>query len=193
MSLDQNLRLATQVAMSVRKAIPRSANSKESGSPLLESGMAVNSVSWGMLNAQRARVGRKLPKSDKAWNKSLNKMAKAARKSGAGNCGEVAGVACLELKKRGGACVEYVQVEDGQSSNSVVPHVIAVLGRDPDGGATADFTNVGTPDTWHPNAVICDPWARIAYAAKDYQDFWDGLKSYSDDPEGLYCVVLHRL
>lgn len=70
----------------------------------------------------------------------------------AGNCGEQAAIAFMFLYDRGVRPIDYM-------SRVNANHAFVVIGRKLPSKASA-------PSTWGKDAVICDPWAGHAYAAR---------------------------
>jgi hypothetical protein len=192
MSLDGNMKLGIAAAAYVRQKVPKSANYKFTSSVI-----TFNSKPLKMMTARDSDLANlratydKPGKGDDAaaiWKKICANVAKI-EKRGIGNCGEVAAVALVYLKSTGTSeTLDYVYIIDGATSNAVVPHVVAVIGR---GGDTT--LDIGLPGTWSADAVICDPWDRVVYPAKDYDFYWKGLKTHSSRPNDLTCQLKLRV
>ncbi|MCY2965513.1 MAG: hypothetical protein NT069_18090 [Planctomycetota bacterium] len=198
MGLQENLGIATSAAMIVRQAVPFSSNAAETSSPIqTASGKVVNTVSHSKLTSKiRSGGAPEMPGDPVAWLESFEEIWKRCAKHKIGNCGELAAMCCLYLHKQRAFPVEYVQVDDGQTTNAVVPHVITVVGRAVNQFPSVwpkDCSPIGLPDTWGPDAVICDAWDHIAYPAADYDSFWGGLRAHSDAPGSLTCMLIHQL
>jgi len=189
MSLDGNMRLGVDAAGYTRQKVPKSANYKFTSSALMLNNkpLKMHTASDAQLNSLRSQYGQPGADPGAFWT-WLVKVVGKVEKAGIGNCGEVAAVALAYLKAKGVTeTLDYVNVLDGQSMNAVVPHVIAVIGRG--GDAQQD---IGLPSTWSADAVICDPWDRVVYPAKDYDFFWRGLKTHSSSPSTLTCELVVR-
>ena len=215
--LRANLKLATKVAGEVSLMVPRSANAVESGrvyhggpifrladGKLAQSQLYPHLADRANYAAQRAMV----ETTSKTWTEYFEKTELECKKSGMGNCTELAAIACKRLQEAGARQVELVSIGDGSTVNCLAPHAVAVLGRS-DYGKHPELSidarrfpgslgailgsEIGTPDDWNENAVICDPWARIAYPARDFPDYWDVLRTHNAQPEKLGCFLLHRL
>lgn len=135
---------------------------------------------------------KKLPANDKGWLKMFKQMNEVCYRHQIGNCGELAGIACLRLHEKGVSPVEFVQIWDGVTNNPALPHLVAVIGRGLVLAGTANI-DIGKPDTWHADAVICDPWDRAVYPAQDYDKFWKALRHHAARPKALFCFLLHRM
>ncbi len=184
MALKENMRAGIEAAGKARKKIPKSANYAYTSSPIrigdknyykaetLPQNLAENSELGKMRGTIQAARG------DKSMWEFLRKAAKIAASKGIGNCGEVSAVAIDELyKAHKGKILEYVDVCAGSTRNAVIPHVIVVIGRQ--GGTATPESDMGFPDSWGPNAVICDAWDRNVYPANQYKNWWDGLKKHA--------------
>ena len=211
MGLQENLKIATQVAMEVRQKVNKSANQAWTSSPIIRHrGMGVKDVTTnptarehqGLVHnevsnktlfqkVRRFLLG-KAPTNSLGWEQDFKKIKKLCYSHKVGNCGELAAIACLLLSEAGAGQVEYVQVWDNVTNNPALPHIIAVLDRQP-GQTVSDFADVGKPEDWSADAVICDPWDRTAYPAHDSDFFWQGLRSVAAQPTKLTCKVLHQM
>ena len=222
MSLDDNLRAAKKAAMKVRKSVPNSSNTAWTSSPVISTGGVAPKTSglmpaiWGLffadtvpsssgvvneitiesLNATVRSSGKaKLPSDSQEWLQSFREIRSKCTSFKAGNCGELAAIACLELRDAQVATpVEYVQIWDGVTQNPALPHLVAVIGRRPN-LLSADNQPIGLPDTWHADAVICDPWDRVFYAAHQYTDYWGGCAASRSAPTSspVVCFIRCRL
>ena len=212
--LEANLRLATRIAGEVSQAVPHSINALEAGrvyykgpptktpNGLIEQKIFVpHGPPSEAYHMQRDLV----EKASNTWDGYFQLTEEACQTSRVGNCKELTAIACKKLKEGGAKYVDYVAVTDNATINSVVPHAFAVVGRTANkddlsipaqeyfGGQISRVSDLGLPDQWGDSAVICDPWARNAYPAKDFDQFWDNLKNYCNSPDTLTCVLLHRL
>src|SRR5262249_52273779 len=77
----------------------------------------------------------------------------------AGNCSELSAVAYKFLDEAGVRPLERVYLA------APGDHVFTVLGRDP-------WSDLQDVRTWGCNAFVCDPWANLAFKAKDYPTLW---------------------
>jgi hypothetical protein len=195
MGLQQNLMLGVQVVKRVRLEVPKSSNTSYTSSPTkTTSGSFVNSVS--SVAAVRPPGSNIKPTTAGDWLEHFRKVVKRCKQHGMGNCGELAAIACMYLREAKAFPVEYVQIADGVTQNPAIPHLVAVIGRTAIQGPHAwpsDDTSIGLPDTWHADAVICDPWDRVVYAATDYDDYWGGLRKHSPIPGSLTCTLVHQI
>lgn len=195
MSLDQNLKLAIAVAGRVRMAVPNSSNTGYTSSFVqTQSGKVVNAVS--SISAVRPRGSTAMPTDPAGWLESFRELEKRCTEHGMGNCGELAAIACLMLRDSKAYPVDYVQIADGVTSNPAIPHLVAVIGRTALQGPQAwpaDKSPIGLPDTWHADAVICDPWDKTCYPAAEYDAYWAGLRKHSQSPATLACTLIHQL
>jgi hypothetical protein len=220
MSLDDNLSAAMKAATKVRTAVPNSSNTAWTSSPVISTGGVapktsglmpaiwglfvadivpsssgvVNEVTSGSLSATvRSSGPGKLPSDSQEWLQSFQEIRAKCTNFKAGNCGELAAIACLELREaQVAAPVEYVQIWDAVTTNPALPHLIAVIGRQPN-LLSGDNQPIALPNTWHADAVICDPWDRVFYAAHQYYGYWAGLRSVADRPNQLACRLLHQM
>ena len=213
-ALQANLKLATRIAGEVSQAVPKSTNALESGRvhyktpPIMtETGSTRQEVIVphrpvvGALGMQRLSMLQGF----ETWDEFFQWAETTCKKSGVGNCQELAAMACKSLKDNGAEHVDYVVVTDNKTINSVLPHAFAVVGRTENGntskipidelisGTISNAGDLGLPNEWNESAVICDPWARNAYPAKDFNQFWDIMKEHSKSPATLTCSLLHRL
>ena len=209
--LASNLQLATEVAGTVSQLVPKSTNAIESGrvyfsktytsadGQLMHQCVVPHEANDSEVLMQRENISSKAS----GWEQHFDLADELCRQSGVGNCYELAAMACKRLKEKGAEHVDYVLVSDGRTHNSVLPHVVAVVGRT-ESTSPSSFTkyedrhsakhrNISLPDRWDESAVICDPWARVAYPAKDYKDYWSGFKLSSKSRRTLTCMLLHRL
>jgi hypothetical protein len=195
MGLEENLKLGIQVAKKVRLNVQNSSNTGYTSSPVkTTSGSVVNAVS--SIDAVRPSGTMTRPTTPFDWLESFNGIRDRCTKHGMGNCGELAAIACLFLREAKAFPVDYVEIADGVTRNPAIPHLVAVIGRTVIQGPHAwprDDTNIGLPDTWHADAVICDPWDRVAYAAQDYDAYWGGLRMHSQSPGNLRCTLVHQI
>ena len=213
--LEVNLKLATRIAGEVSQAVPYSTNALESGRVYYK-GPPIRTITDSTrqqifvphrppLNGAYSEQRELVEQASKTWDDYFQRTEKACQQSGMGNCVELAAMACKRLKDSGANHVDYIIVTDLKTDNTVIPHRFAVVGRttseDDSGisvqhffsGQLSRVRNLGLPNQWNDSAVICDPWARNAYPAKDFDQFWDNLKSYCDSPATLTCGLLHRL
>lgn len=182
MGLDDNMRLGTAAAGYARLKVPISTNYDFTSSPIYrQGGEPLYKATTVQLMAVRGKMPKQGTQAD--WYKA---MVKLALKNGAGNCHEVAAVAADYLKTKGATGVEIVFVLDDVTGNQVIPHVITVIGRT---GLVGGGGEIGLPDSWGPDAVVCDAWDRVVYPAAMYDTFWDGLKRASKSPSTLKCLV----
>jgi hypothetical protein len=195
MGLAENLKLATEVAMIVAQKVPRQSNAREAGRPILADGTVFSEIAHADLKEQRKGYKGK-PLNALEWAENWKKAKNACYKSGMGNCGEMAGIACLELREKGAKVVELVEIRAGALKNPTIPHVIAVVGRARGARDKANpaFHIIGLPSHWGNDTVICDPWSRIAYPASQYDQFWSALKTAAgDSAKYLNCELKCRL
>jgi hypothetical protein len=100
-------------------------------------------------------------------------QAEMARKFGTGNCEMQASLAFEFLKsfKKFPVDIVYFQMFEKNAQKPVKKllggtemarpdHVFVVIGR-------PKATDISNSDTWGPDAVVCDPWARRAYRAQN--------------------------
>jgi hypothetical protein len=190
MSLDDNMRFALEAVGYVRQAVPRSANYKLTSSALVYDGkpLQMHTARDQDLLRLRGRYGKApaLTSKDEWWAWACRLIKKVLAK-GIGNCGELALVAIHYLSKKGVSNLDFVYIVDGVTNNAVLPHVVAVLGRQ--GNQTG---NIGLPNQWGGDAVVCDPWDRVVYPAKKYAFYWTGLKSHSQNKANLTCNLEYR-
>jgi hypothetical protein len=222
MSLDENLKVARRVALEVRENVPNSSNYAWTSSPVQGTGSlapqpiltqitsAITSTLFGSqssgtptgvheasnsaLSSLRSSLSSQRPDDYASWLKSFESIKSACYSAKVGNCGELAAIACLLLRRErltmvNPTPVEYVQIWDNVTSNPVLPHLVAVIGRNPN-QLTCSRLPLGLPNQWHPDAVVCDPWDRAFYAAKEYNMYWDGLRAVSDNPQALTCTLM---
>lgn len=192
MSLDDNMRMAVAVAGEVRLKVPKSANYKFTSSAITINGQPLplhTTTNQSIIDVRQ--------QNSNPWGmgiEGLRKDANTIMAAGVGNCGELALVATVLLYDKGGRAVDYVYIGDGTTNNAVVPHAFTVVGRKLPmimGGHRSNA--MGLPDQWGADAVVCDPWDRVVYPAKDYDFFWAGLRKHSTDPTSLTCVSITRL
>jgi len=196
MGLKENLQLGITVANKVRLEVPKSSNASFTSSYVaMSSGKIVNEVK--SVASVRPQGSSTRPTTPADWLKRFEGVRKLCKKEGMGNCGELAAIACLYLRALKAYPVDYVEISDGVTTpNPAIPHDVAVIGRTVAPGPQtwpADGTPIGLPNTWHPDAVICDPWDRVAYPAKDYKDYWKGLCKHSIVPDMLTCTLIHQM
>lgn len=195
--LYDNLRLATHIAKEIRQAVPYSTNIAH-----LRSDHVINTPGYEDLNEQLEEVRDTLLICDN-WEDYIDITNEECRHKRLGDSQELALMACKSLKDRGIRHVDYVRIKDTSTDNIVIPHMIAVIGReDPvDHSQSTKFEDkfkdnkpdIGRPHKWNETEVVCDPWAGIACLAKDYDKLWTYLKACSDCPESLTCHLVHRL
>jgi hypothetical protein len=197
MGLQENLGAALKVATQVRFAVPNSSNTGFTSSYVqTATHKVVNAVPKKMLDEMRSTLNNTLPTTPADWLESFAAIRERCYEQRVGNCGELSAIACLLLHQQKVFPVDYVQISDGVTSNPAIPHLVAVIGRALVQGPhawPADNTPIGLPNTWHADAVICDPWDRVAYAAHEYDHFWAGLRKHSLSPGALTCTLVHQL
>jgi len=188
-SLDENMKLGVDAAGYARLKVPKSHNCKFTSSAILldKKPLKIHTVT-GQSEIDQFVAMRQSIDAKTKWE-WLCKMSDAAIKNGMGNCGELAAVCVKYLKDKGGKNIDYVYVLDGTTMNEVVPHVIAVIGRK---GTTEEDADIGFPDSWGSEAVVCDSWDRVVYPATQYDFYWTGLKKYSTSPGTLTCQLVFR-
>jgi len=199
MGLEENLRMATQVACVVRQQVPKSSNTDWTSSPIkFTSGNQIKIINrvpnWKLDEEVRQHLDTDLPTTPQGWLKSFSEIDKLCQKKGMGNCGELAAMACLRLRNLRAFPVELVEIWDGITNNPALPHVICVIGRTQIDGPhiwPSDGSSIGLPNSWHTDAVICDPWDRVAYPANDYEPFWSNLIKLAKG--SLSCILMHQL
>ena len=212
--LQANLKLATRIAGEVSRAVPKSTNALESGRvhyktpPIMTK---TSHISEQVIVPHRPSAIEAFDMQrdsilqwSKTWDDFFRRTEIMCKNSGMGNCQELAAMACKSLKDNGAEHVDYVLATDKCTDGFVLPHSFAVVGRTESGKTSKipidDFVNgtisnagdLGLPNQWNESAVICDPWARNAYPAKDFDQFWDIIKGDSESPSTLTCVLLHR-
>jgi hypothetical protein len=184
------MKLGVDAAGYARLKVPKSTNYKFTSSAILlnKKPLKIHTVSTqrdvDQFVAMRSAID---AKTKWEW---LCKMSEGALKNGMGNCGELAAVCVKYLKDKSAKDLDYVYVLDGVTMNEVVPHVIAVIGRK---GTTEEDADIGLPDTWGSDAVVCDSWDRVVYPAAKYDFYWTGLKKYSTSPADLSCQLVFRV
>ena len=196
MGLDENMSAAIKVANSVRLEVPNSSNTGFTSSYVKTGQGVVNAAPKSMLDAMRSGLSKEQPTTPNEWLSAFRAIQDRCGKTLIGNCGELAAIACLRLREMRMYPVEYVKIADGVSDNPAIPHLVAVIGRVanqapgkwPSGGQA-----LGMPDSWDADAVICDPWDRVAYPAHQYQSFWAGLRKHSSSPNTLTCTLVHQI
>ena len=196
MGLKENLKLGITVANRVRLEVPKSSNAGYTSSYIKTgSGKIVNEVA--SVASVRPPEYSTRPTIPSDWLERFEGVCKLCKKEKMGNCGELAAIACLYLRELKAYPVDYVEIADGiTTKNPAIPHNVAVIGRTVAPGPQtwpADGTPIGLPDTWHPDAVICDPWDRVVYPAHEYDEYWDGLREHSIAPKMLTCTLVHQL
>lgn len=190
MSLDDNMKLAIEAVRYARKQVPKSANYKFTSSALMRKGKPLRmhkatNLQLVWLREEVGTPGGNDASAKWAW---LMRCARKTEKARAGNCGELSAVVMMYLQNQGVTeTLELVLVGDGVTNGERVPHMFVVIGR---GGFAR--TAIGLPNTWSADAVICDPWDRVAYPAKDYNLFWTGIRGHSDSPDTLTCELWVR-
>lgn len=220
MSLEDNLQAAAKAASKVREAVPNSSNTAWTSSPVISTGGVVPRTSglmpaiWSLFAADtvpsssgvvnevtresliatvRSSGPSSLPSDSQEWLQSFKEIRAKCTGFKAGNCGELAAIACLELREaQVPVPVEYVQIWDSVTQNPALPHLVAVIGRRPN-LLSGDNQPIGLPDTWHKDAVICDPWDRVFYPAHEYKHYWGALRSVAKRPDQLTCRLLHQM
>jgi len=193
--LNDNMDAGVEAAGWTRLKIPKSANYKFTSSALMlgDEPLEIHTATSDELVALRSQYGRPGKSSSespvKFW-KWMEKVVEKAIKKGVGNCGEVVAAALyyLKNKKKLEDDLDYVNVLDGATMNAVVPHVIAVIGRQGD-----VVKGIGLPSTWGDSAVVCDPWDRVVYPASQYDMYWGGLRTHSKSPDDLNCELVIRV
>ena len=194
MGLDTNMKAAVTAAGAVRLKVPQSANYAFTSSAikLNNKPLPLHTTTNTALAKMREtlQTGEPVDTAAKMWS-LIQTMAATAVKAGIGNCGETAAVAMVELVGLGvNEPIEYVYVVDGVTMNAVVPHVFAVIGRS-GGGQESDWgADIGLPSTWGNDAVVCDPWDRVAYPGAQHDFFWAGLRKHSQSANTLTCKMM---
>ena len=89
----------------------------------------------------------------------LRNVAALAEEKGCGNCGEQSAMAFVYLLDRHILPLDWMGLESGK-------HNYVVVGRTRHG-------EPGDPNTWGPEAVVCDPWKGEAYSPKMLIPYWD--------------------
>ena len=89
----------------------------------------------------------------------LREVARIAEKNGCGNCGEQSAMAFVYLlngntRPIDWMCLEKEGVDWWQFREG--DHAFVIVGRSP-------FSNDDEPDTWGPEAIVCDPWNGDVY------------------------------
>jgi hypothetical protein len=201
MSLEENLRNAIDAVYWVRQRMPYSSNYDHTSSPIRSHKTDIGIFRRNIFKRQRDAVTKvvqaRSPRPQGSFNFETLANVLLEKKTKVGNCGEVAALACKYLKDKGMTGVEYVQVggerfKDGtlnSKNEAVIPHIIAVVGRT--GGSSSTGT-IGLPDTWGEDAVICDPWDRVAYPALEYEFYWTGLWKSVQKRKVLNCYLLQE-
>lgn len=89
-----------------------------------------------------------------------------------GNCKEYAYLAVNYLKKQGVKRAEVVYISGDD-------HVFAVIDR-------AEGSDINKPDTWGPDAYVCDPWSDNVYSASKFYDNVACYKYYENQENKTY-------
>jgi hypothetical protein len=79
------------------------------------------------------------------------------RKYGIGNCGEMCAVALIYLEQRSARPIDSMAATPGN-------HAYLVIGRD----ATDSTAAPGPSTSWGKDAVVCDPWLKLAFPAEKF-------------------------
>ncbi len=103
----------------------------------------------------------------------VREFATRAKNAGCGNCMEQAAIAFIDLFD------QHVLPVDLMASERI-NHTFVVIGR-------VKTSEQEHPETWGPDAVVCDPWDEKAYPASEIQEkMWHARKDFS--PRS-YCRV----
>lgn len=147
MSLERNLRLASETVRYVANRMTIGASNRiesyYSGmlAPLL-CVTAIRSVRYG---------------SEGSIEHQIMAAAGKAEATGCGNCGEQAAIAYKHLVKRLLASpVDYMH-------RTTADHAFVVIGR-------VERSDPADPQTWGPDAAVCDPWDKASYAARSMNE-----------------------
>ena len=84
---------------------------------------------------------------------TIAQLANRAERFGCGNCGELSAVAMRQLMNRHVNPLDYMSLSNGDHTFVVIDRLANSREQD--------------PQTWGENAVICDPWIRQAYPARE--------------------------
>lgn len=145
----------------------------------------------GLVKEVRDIIGISNATTTKQWVKRFATIYDTCVKYKAGNCAELAAVAChLLISERKSwstnPSIEYVRIWDNITYNKTLPHIVAVVARKQ---LLTSIVNmpVGCPGTWSHDAIICDPWDKAVYPARDHAAYWNSL---GGNQKELTCTVI---
>ena len=154
MTLSENVRLGKEASAYARKIIKNCATALGLSSSeilrnfeLVKSARAEKLTPYASLNS----LFRIPDVTNSPMLHLIKKEVFGAKKYSSGNCGEYGSLALNYLRKQGVDNAETYSIGEDD-------HCFAVIGR-------AEGSNPSKPETWGPDAVVCDPWSDKVYPA----------------------------
>ncbi|MGI9435333.1 MAG: hypothetical protein ACR2Q4_10980 [Geminicoccaceae bacterium] len=182
-SFDQNMRWAIEAISHTRLLVPNSANMHYTSSPTKSSsGKVIGSATEDYHKKMLFRCLLEQQKAEpiKTTLDRLKIVERVSLEFKEGTCPQLAYISAIYLKENQDSPINIIRITDDATENLLIPHILLVIGL-AETDKRPDDSNLGLPDTWHEDAVICDPWDKAAYPAGDYNKYWDNIRNHQAD------------